>query len=166
MSELVELLMKKLLCLGLIVAAIVFGSFAAYKKYRILPLDEGFRRATVLSAASAECAKNWDWYGDRVLVLQANPNLLTVKVNEEEVTVELSRDILRDVLGVRMDRSLFLVDNDDNASLVFEKILKQLPGVGRICIIDPKHPPAWYPPKPYRGGGHGGAKMAFQMREF
>src|SRR5258705_7062608 len=105
---------------------------------------------------------------DRVLVLQANPNFLTAKVNEEEITVELLRDTLPQVLGVRMDRSLFLVDNsasDHDASLVLEKGLGQLPGVDRICIIDPKHPPAWYPPKPYRGGGSGGAKMTLQMRE-
>lgn len=96
-------------------------------------------------------------------MLQAGPNFLTVNLQEEEITVELLRETLPPVLRVRINRSLFLVDNsavDDNASLFLEKELEKLPAVDRICIIDPKHPPAWYPPKPYRGPASGGAKMA------
>jgi hypothetical protein len=102
-------------------------------------------------------------YRDEVIVLQAGPNFLTVNLQEEEITVELLRETLPPVLRVRINRSLFLVDNsavDDNASLFLEKELEKLPAVDRICIIDPKHPPAWYPPKPYRGPASGGAKMA------
>jgi hypothetical protein len=154
--------MKKLLYLGLTLAALVFSSFGVYKTYRIPPLDQGSNQVPVLRAASAECAKNWEWSENQVLVLTANPNFLTAKLNEEEITVELLRDILRDVLATRMDRSLFLVDNsagDDYASLLLERRLEQLPRLDRICVIDPKHPPAWYPPKPYRSGGFGGGGL-------
>jgi hypothetical protein len=157
--------MKKLLCLGLTVAAIFF--YFGYKNYRIPPLDEGSRRATVLSAASAECMKNSEWYrGDGAIVLQASPNFQTVKLDGEEITVELLRETLPPVLAVRMDRSVFLVDNserDDNASLFLEKEIEQIPTVDRICIIDPKHPPTWYPPMPYRGPASGGAKITLRM---
>jgi hypothetical protein len=94
--------MKKLLCLGLTGAAIVFASVGVYKNFRIPPLDEGSRRAAVLSATRAECAKNREWYEDRVVVLQASPNFLTAKVNEENITVELLRGTLPQVLGIRM----------------------------------------------------------------
>src|SRR5947209_1866193 len=98
--------MKKLICLGLIVAAVLFGSLGAYKNYRIHPLNEASHRAAVLSATRAECARNWEWYQGRALVLQASPNFVTVKVNYTEITVEFLRDILPQELGGRMDRSL------------------------------------------------------------
>lgn len=111
--------------------------------------------------------KNSEWYrADGAIVLQASPNFQTVKVNDEEITVELLRESLPRVLGIRMDRSVFLVDNserDDNASLFLKKELEQMPTVDRICIIDPKHPPTWYRPQPYRGPSAGGAKITARM---
>jgi hypothetical protein len=55
-----------------------------------------------------------------------------------------------------MERTVYVVDNssrDAQASVVLQKMVEQVPVVDRICIIDPNHPPAWYPLKPYVAGG-------------
>jgi hypothetical protein len=128
-------------------------TFFIYKHYRTLPLDPVTYQhsAKLLSATSSQCMQNREWYGDRLLVLQANPDFLTLKIGQEKLPVEGSSQRLTDLLQVRMDPSAFLVDNspeDGGASWLLLTRLRQTPILNNLCIIDPKHPPVWYPPKP------------------
>lgn len=143
---------KSLVC-TLAAGSTLLVTFLVYKHYRIMPLDHVTYQhsAKLLSATSSQCVQNRQWYGDRVLVLQANPDFLTLKIGQERLPVEESGQTLTYLLHVRMDPSAFLVDNspeDGGASWLLLTKLRQNPILNNLCIIDPKHPPLWYPPKP------------------
>jgi hypothetical protein len=99
----------------------------------------------------------------QAIVLQTDPNLASLKINQQKLPANRLHDLLTDILRTRVDRTIYLVDNsarDDRDSIVLEKMLEQLPVVARICVIDPQRPPAWYPLMPYLAGGGGGTKLA------
>lgn len=152
---------RKLYLILVVSALALTVAFVLHRRYRVLPLEGGRQphRPVVLTAKNAECAND---PGDRVIVLQTDPDLTTLRINFDKLPAGALQQRLTDILKTRMDRTLYLVDNssrDAQASMVLEKMVEQVPVVDRICIIDPNHPPAWYPPKPIPAGGGGGTQL-------
>ena len=143
--------MRKLWIGTLIAAAVLIGGLLVYgKMYKIAPLDQAPRGNTI-SAMSADCVQIRSWYGDRIVVLQANPDFSTLKVGHEKLALEELNRRLSDILLTRMHPSIYLVDNsqeDGGASWILRGILRLVPIVKNICIVDPRNPPVWYPLKP------------------
>jgi hypothetical protein len=157
-------LVRKLSFIALVFTLTLTIAFVLYRRYRILPLtsEEQPHRTAVLTAANVECTQNDLNYVDRVIVLQTEGNLANVRINWDKLPTGALQERLTDILKTRADRTVYLVDNssrDGQASLALQKMVEQVPVVDRICIIDPNHPPAWYPPKPDGAGGGGGTQL-------
>ena len=157
--------MRKLYLIFVVSALALTGAFVLRSRYRILPLEGGPQphHPALLTAASAECTPNDPAYLGRVIVLRTEGSLSDVRINWDKLSIDVLHERLTDILKTRIDRTVYLVDNssrDGQASMVLEKMVEQVPVVDRICIIDPKHPPGWYPPPPGEGGGGGGTQLA------
>jgi hypothetical protein len=144
-------------------ASILATAFFVDRHYRILPLENTVttHHPDVLSAASGSCKP--DVQLGRTIVLRTDPDLASLKINQQKLPANMLHDILTEILRTRVDRTIYLVDNsarDNRDSMILEKMLQQLPVVSRICVIDPQNPPAWYPLKPYLAGGGGGTNSA------
>lgn len=144
--------------LAVMVGGVVLASFV-YSRYRVLPLGTIQKhRAIVVSANSPDCAVPIE-SSYRTVILQTSPGL-TFRINREQMELAQLHNRMTDILLTRMDHTIFLLDKsqiDSDLSLWLEKVLEQEPIVSRICIIDPAHPPVWYPPKYPSGGGGGGS---------
>jgi hypothetical protein len=69
---------------------------------------------------------------------------------------------LGDILRTRINRVVYVLDLQDSDSLVLEKIVAQMPEVSRICGMDSRHLPAWYPLKRKPASGGSGRLVALE----
>jgi hypothetical protein len=143
--------MRKLWIGALIATPALIAAFLLYENnYQVPRLDQA-PQGKVLSAMSADCVQIRSLYQDRLVVLKANPDFSTLKVGEEKLALEDLNRRLTDILLTRMDPTIYIVDNsqeDGGASWMLREKLRQVLIVKNICIVDPKHPPDWYPLKP------------------
>lgn len=143
--------MRKLRIGALIATPTLIAAFLLYENNYQVPCLDQAPRGKVLSAMSADCVQIRSLYADRLVVLQANPDFSTLKVGQEKLALEELNRRLTDILLTRMDPTIYLVDNsqeDGGASWILREKLQQVPMVKNICIVDPKHPPDWYPLNP------------------
>lgn len=162
--------MRKLLWAVLAAAVALTCAGIGYERYRILPLDNSRQNhhVSVLSAFAEECVESYKiahQFSNGMMILQTKPNRGQLKINNEELRVENLPLVLDDILRTRIDRTVFLVDNsefDRPESAVLEKLVEQIPEVDRVCVIDPRHAPEWYPPVWHRflGASGGGIQIA------
>lgn len=121
-----------------------------YHRLRILPLEGPPRpkAAQILSVSNAKCDPG-DLNSHRVFVVARTFDPLIVKVNSESVPLQrLGRDLTQ-IFSTRAERTVYVVedgDRDANASAALTKMVAQMPVIDRVCVIDLKRPPAWYPP--------------------
>jgi hypothetical protein len=146
--------------LAVVVCGVAVATFV-YSRYRVLPLGPVPKhRAIIVSASSPDCAIPVE-RSNRAIVLQTNPGLATVQINREHLQITDLGSRLANILFDRLDHTIFLFDKsrmDGHLSLWLEKVLEQEPMVNRICVIDPIHPPIWWPPKYLAGGGAGSSE--------
>jgi hypothetical protein len=70
---------------------------------------------------------------------------------------------LEDLFKTRQKRVIYVMPNEQvpprfQAQLL--ALVRHSIFVDTICVIDPRHPPAWYLPPVYRGGGSGGLRAS------
>lgn len=151
--------MRKGLVISLMVVAGIAGSVAAYRHFCILPidLDRQARSVPLANVEAPDCSLELDAGSDRAVILYAGPNVSWVTVSGEYVEMPDLQPRLGDVLRTRINRVVYVLDSQDSDSLVLEKIVAQMPYVARICVLDSRHLPSWYPPKrkPMAGGAGG-----------
>ena len=141
--------MRKGFVISLLVVADVFGTVAACLHFRILPInvERHAYSVPILSVNAPECNADINLSPDRAVILYAGPNVSWVTITGEYLDVPQLLPRLDDILRTRIDRVIHVLDSQDADSLVLEKMIAQMPYVARICVIDSRHPPSWYPPK-------------------
>ena len=155
--------MRKAFLISLVVVVCIVGTVAAYRHLRILPIDMERHAYTVplTNVEAPDCRPELDAAGpDRTVILHAGPTISSVTINAESVALPTLQDVLGTIMRTRMNRVVYVLDAQDSDSLVLEKIVEQMPYVARICVIDSRHPPSWYPPKREPMGGAAGGFVA------
>jgi hypothetical protein len=104
---------------------------------------------------------------DRAVILYAGPNVSWMTINGEYLELPELQEKLDDILRTRINRLVYVLDSQDADSLVLEEMIAQMPYVARICVIDSRRPPSWYPPKrgPVSGGSGGLVAAALRHEE-
>lgn len=159
--------MRKTLVAGLIsLAAFGFG-VALYSHFRTLAInvERPARSAAVTDVAARECRPELNLSVDRAVILYAGPNVSWVTINGEYVAMPELQQKLGDILRTRINRIVYVLDSQDSDSLVLEKIVAQMPEVSRLCVMDSRHLPAWYPPKRGPAGGGSGGLVALSRAQ-
>jgi hypothetical protein len=164
--------MRKALIGGLMAMLAVVLAIAFYRHFRIVAIDaeRPVRSAAVTDVAARECRPELNLSDDRAVILYAGPNVSWVTINGEYVVMPELQQRLDDILRTRIHRIVYVLDFQDSDSLVLEKIVAQMPEVSRLCVMDSRHLPAWYPRKrkPVSGGSGGLVALALrrQWRRF
>lgn len=158
--------MRRAFVVGLAALVTLVLGIALYRHFRIASIDveRPAQSAMVMEVGTPECRLELNLSSDRAVVLRAGPNVSSVTINTENVPFPELQQILSDILRTRMNRVIYVLDSQDPDSLVLEKIVAQMPEVSRICVIDSRHPPSWYPPKrkPFPGASGGGLVAGFR----
>jgi hypothetical protein len=131
-----------------VVLIVIVAAGLAYRRFRILPLSSP-RRPHVLEISKADipgCRVELNVSPARAVILRAGPDLSSVTINEEKLSELEVPQRLSDILRTRADRMVYVVSEQDSGSTELTWVVKQVPEVDRICVIDPRHPPSWYPP--------------------
>jgi hypothetical protein len=158
--------MRKGFVISLLVVAGVFGTVAAYRHFRILPVnvERHAYSVPILSVNAPECSADINLSPDRAVILYAGPNVSWMTINGEYLELPELQEKLDDILRTRINRLVYVLDSQDADSLVLEEMIAQMPYVARICVIDSRRPPSWYPPKRGPMGGGSGGLVAAALR--
>jgi hypothetical protein len=149
--------MRKSLIVAITVVAMTISAIVTYKHFRLLPISLELRKhsALVTNAKSAGCQVELSLNAEHALILQVSPDISTVKLNEVKISVLQLEPRIEEILRTRLYHIVYMVEPRDADSIVLENILTRVPQLERVCLIDPLHPPGWYPPRrePVWGGG-------------
>jgi hypothetical protein len=150
-------LLATLFCVAL-VAAISAGLLVL--RYRIQPL-QGSTQPHMVEVYGANTRPCLDFVEDvqpRLVILkQARVSgRVMVFVNQDTSTLDGLAGRLTDIFKTRAEKTVFLIDSSDvdlTSWIALERVVQHVAEIDRICVIDQKHPPSWYPPTPQPAGG-------------
>jgi hypothetical protein len=128
-------------------------------------MDRPPQSAAVSDVGAPECRPELIMGPDHGLILHAGPNVSSITINGEAVGLPELQQKLGDILRTRINRIVYVLDFQDSDSLVLEKIVAQMPEVSRLCVMDSRHLPAWYPPKRGQAGGGSGGLAPFSRAQ-
>lgn len=134
-----------------IVSVVAVFSLALYRRFRIHPLETAPKpnSAYIVSALNTKCDPRHGLAYDRVVLLRTTLDPSVIKINTEDVQLnQLGKD-LTDIFRTRTERIVYVLQDagpDGNASAELARMVAQMPVIDRVCVVDLKHPPAWYPP--------------------
>jgi hypothetical protein len=140
---------------SLVPVAVVFTvavlAVVLYHRFRIRPLESAPKpnSAYIVSALNAKCDPRHGFEYDRVVLLQTTPDPAVIKINTEHVQLKELAANLTDIFRTRAERTIYIVQDsglDGSASASLAKAVAQMAVIDRVCLIDLKHQPAWYPP--------------------
>lgn len=149
-------MLAALFCLTLVLA--IAAGLIAYR-YRVQPLEGPTtpHMVEVLGAHTETCMQAIGDIGrPRLVILDpaSASRRPIVFVNRDASTFEKLPERLTDLFKVRAERTVFLIDSSDRdltSWIALERLVQHVPTIDRICVIDPKKPPSWYPPPPAEG---------------
>lgn len=158
--------MRKAFVGGLIGLASVFLGITLYRHFRIpaMNIHRPPQPVAINDVGAPECKPELNLISDRTVILYAGPNVSWLTMNGEYVELPELQERLGDILRTRINRIVYVLDSQDADSLVLEKIVAQMPEVSRICVMDSRHLPAWYPRKRKPKSGGSGGLVALESR--
>lgn len=103
--------------------------------------------ATVQSASDPKCDPG-DPLIARVVLLRPISDSSGVKINSEVAQPNELGTRLTDIYKTRAERTVYVVENDDHdaKAAALAKAVAQIDVIDRVCMVNLKHLPAWYPP--------------------
>jgi hypothetical protein len=135
---------------GAVFVGLAILAVALYHRLRILPLEGPPRPkgAQILTVLNAKCDPG-DLNYKRVFVVRPTPDRSTVQIDSENVPLQRLGADLTQIFRTRAERTVYVIqdaDGDGKEPSPLTKMVAQIPVIDRVCVIDSKHPPAWYPP--------------------
>jgi len=147
---------------------IAFALFAIWfvRRYEIQPLERpnNARQGKVFDANFQRCAPEDP---GRTIVVHLEPSIdiaqPAIFLNETPLSWSELGNELEDILKTRQKRVIYVMPNEQVPPRFQTQLLAMIRHsifVDTVCLINPRHPPAWYPPALYRGGGSGGLRAS------
>ncbi len=155
---------RRIVISGVLVVLVVLSVFIVLKrasKKAAVAVPPQMAISDANSAACEASAREEGYCRGSVLIVQLLPSgkaaLPAIRVNAENLTWDQAEGVLRDVLETRSIRTIFLT-TDVSVDLQSKDQMTGLirrAGAERICTIDSKNAPKWYPPPPCPPAGGG-----------
>jgi hypothetical protein len=156
---------RRIALIAMLVGLVAFSVFLVLKRASKKRTVTALPQMVVSDANRAACEASAKEQYARVLVVQLLPltkeNVPSVKLNAEDLTWDQTAKILSEVLRTRVNRTVFLTIGPRVGPAYRSQMidLMRIANAERICVIDPRNPPEWYPPRYDLAGGSGGSSL-------
>ena len=136
-----------------IIGELLLLAVAVIVLWRMLrgPSQKASSPMAISDATSPACETAARQYSCGALVLHMLPseksNSSLLKLNDEDLRWDQAESMLGDVLRTRADRTVFLRSDPSLPLAMKSRIIDVIrkANAERVCLIDFKNPPAWYP---------------------